>query len=121
MQVEQSAVIERSFDVDVGSDTLSEIFQKRIKDDLFVITGFCTIPQKFIELRDIFFLLAGRAQNSEIFFNGHLVLWLLALKYFGNFHTFLADFFLIFNLFFFNLFLLRFIFFENSFRIIWIL
>lgn len=61
VQVEQSAVVESSFDVDVGSDTLSVVFQKRIKDDLFVIIGFWTIPQNFVQLRDSIFLLAGRA------------------------------------------------------------
>ena len=85
VQVEQSAVVDSIFDVDVGSGDLSVIYEKLIKDDLFVIIGFWAIPQNVVKLCNSFFVEVGRAQNSEIFFqifSGHMVLWLLALKVF---------------------------------------
>ena len=100
VQVKLSAVVNSIFDVDVGSDNISELYEKLIKDDLFFLIGFWTIPQNFIKLCNSFFLQACRAQNSEILFqifNGHLVLWLLALQLFWNLDNLSVDLFLIFN------------------------
>ena len=101
VQVEQSAVVHTIFIMVIRSGNLIVIYEKLIKDHLFVIIGFWTIPQNVKKLCNSFFVEIRRAQNCEIFFqifSGHMVLWLLALKVFWNFKIFLVDFFLIFNI-----------------------